>query len=124
MFKQIANDGRILLGVYGMTLLLGTSGFRLFEGDAYSFIDCLYWSSTTITSTGYGDIAPKTDGGKIFAVLFQQIGIVIVLALTIAWVLGKVNADLFSHEEQEDAEQDRETIKAEIHALREELMRK
>jgi voltage-gated potassium channel len=119
MFKKIANDGRILLTLYLATLAVGTLGMVVFEKAG--LVDSFYWASTTITSTGYGDIAPKTPEGRLFAVLFQQFGIVIVLALTIAWVLGKVNADLFSHEEQVDADEDRETIKAEIRALREEL---
>jgi len=122
MFKRIANDGRLLLSLYIFTLSIGASGFMWLEGT--SLLDSYYWASTTITSTGYGDIAPKTDNGKLFAMFFQQFGIVIVLALTIAWVLGKVNKDLFSHEEQEDADNDRETIKAEIRALREELLKK
>lgn len=119
MFKTIANDGRVLLGIYAATLWIGTVFFKATE--QVRWLDAFYWASTTITSTGYGDIAPKTDAGKVFAVLFQQFGIVIVLALTIAWVLGKVNADLYSHDEQEDADEDRETIKAEIRALREDL---
>jgi voltage-gated potassium channel len=122
MFKKIANDGRILLGLYAFTLLVAAVGFGATEGAG--MIDSFYWASTTITSTGYGDFAPKTDAGKLWAVFVQQFGIVIVLALTIAWVLGKVNKDLFSHEEQEDAENDRETIKAELRALRQELMNK
>lgn len=119
MFKKIANDGRILLAIYATTLWIGTLFFKILE--KVSWLDAFYWASTTITSTGYGDIAPKTDGGKMFAILFQQVGIVLVLALTIAWVLGKVNQDIFSHDEQIDADQDRETIKAEIRALREDL---
>jgi voltage-gated potassium channel len=129
MFKKIVNTGWILLCIYLGTIGVGVAGMMTLEGA--EFIDALYWASTTITSTGYGDIAPKTDAGKLFAVAFQQWGIVIVLALTIAWILGKVNQDLFSHDEQVDADEDRETIKAdtrilrdEIAALRQELMSK
>lgn len=119
MFKRIANDGRILLALYAGTVLFGTIGLYVLE--PVGLMDAFYWASTTMTTTGYGDIAPKSAGGKWFAICFQQFGIVIVLALTIAWVLGKANPDLFSHEEQVDADEDRETIKAEIRALREDL---
>lgn len=112
MFKKIANDGRMLLVVYLATVAVGTFGLYFLE--PVHFVDALYWASTTMTTTGYGDVAPKTAAGKTFAILFQQWAIVIVLALTIAWVLGKVNKDAFTDEEQE-------SIKAEIHALREEL---
>lgn len=112
MFKKIANDGRLLLCIYVGTVLVGTLGMCLFEG--VHIVDAFYWASTTMTTTGYGDIAPKTDAGKCFVILFQQWAIVIVLALTIAWVLGKVNKDAFTDEEQE-------SIKAEIRALREDL---
>lgn len=98
MFKKIANDGRILLVLYTLTVAIGVAGLMGFEH--YKFIDALYGASTTITTAGFGDIVPKTDSGKLFIVAYQQFGIVIVLALTISWVLGKVNPDLFTDTEQ------------------------
>lgn len=34
-------------------------------GRVGSFFDALWWSSTTITTVGYGDIAPATAAGRL-----------------------------------------------------------
>ena len=40
--------------------------------DDSSFLDCFYFSFTTFSTVGYGDISPKTDLTKLI-VLSQQI---------------------------------------------------
>ncbi len=40
-----------------------------------SFFDALWWSSTTIATVGYGDIAPVTGIGRIIAVFTMVVGI-------------------------------------------------
>lgn len=43
-------------------------------GAVSSYIRAFYWSITTLTTTGYGDITPQTDAGKIFNVFVMLIG--------------------------------------------------
>jgi len=45
-------------------------GATLTEG----YIRSLYWTITTLTTTGYGDITPTTDVGRIFAVFVMITG--------------------------------------------------
>jgi len=40
--------------------------------DAY--VTSLYWATATITSTGYGDVPPKTIGEKIYAITTMIVG--------------------------------------------------
>ena len=50
-----------------------------------TFIDCLYFSLTTASSVGYGDISPKSQLAKVF-VMFQQICVIINLShIAINW---------------------------------------
>ena len=35
---------------------------------------CLYWASMTVTTVGYGDLAPATGAGRLVAVLTAFIG--------------------------------------------------
>lgn len=58
-----------------------TIAFFLFFGglfmmwiEDWNFVDAVYWSSATITSVGYGDITPLSDGGKVFTIFFALIG--------------------------------------------------
>lgn len=45
-----------------------------------SWIDSFYFCMVTLTTIGYGDIAPKTDIGKLFTSFYILIGIGIIAA--------------------------------------------
>ena len=50
----------------------GATGFYLIEG--FSALDSIYLATETVTTVGYGDIAPVTAAGRIFAILFMLVG--------------------------------------------------
>ncbi|HEU4635861.1 MAG TPA: potassium channel protein [Edaphobacter sp.] len=54
----------LIAGVLGLTLLLGTAGFRLIEG--YSWFDAFYMTLTTITTVGYQEIRSLSHAGRVF----------------------------------------------------------
>ncbi len=56
---------------------LGTIMYRLLE--KWDWIDCLYFSVVTLTTVGYGDISPKTTGGKLFTIFYIILGLGIIL---------------------------------------------
>ena len=39
------------------------------------YIDAIWWSFATATTTGYGDITPATDGGKILGIFLMLMGL-------------------------------------------------
>ena len=51
-----------------------------------SFLDAVWWTVSTVTTVGYGDIVPVTDAGKIMAIFYMIFGIG-VLAISLS-VLG------------------------------------
>lgn len=58
--------------------------FELFmhlEGREYSFVSGLYWTLTTMTTLGYGDITFQSDLGRAFSVIVLLSGMVFVLVL-------------------------------------------
>ena len=84
-------------------LYLSAIGIYHFEHEVQpdkfqSVFHCLWWSITTLTTVGYGDMVPLTLGGRIFAALVVFIGIGIVAAPT-----GIIAAALTSLDSDEDA---------------------
>jgi len=59
-------------------LLIGTIFYSEVEG--WTHIDALYFSVTTLTTVGYGDLAPKTDTGKLFTIGYLFVGIGVLLS--------------------------------------------
>jgi voltage-gated potassium channel len=56
-----------------LTALAGAAAFHQAE-KGESFWDGLYWAITTMTTVGYGDLAPETTAGKIVAALVMLVG--------------------------------------------------
>lgn len=56
---------------------LGALGYHAIEG--WGWLDSLYAATQTVTTVGYGDVAPATKAGRIFSIFFMLIGVGIVL---------------------------------------------
>ncbi len=77
-FKEKAAS--VAFGMAGMTLITSAVAFTIAEdvGDGrriHSFFDALWWSASTITTVGYGDIYPVTAAGKLVAVFTMVVGV-------------------------------------------------
>lgn len=44
------------------------------EAKIHNFFDGIWWASTTMTTVGYGDMVPVTEGGKVLAIILQLVG--------------------------------------------------
>src|SRR5215217_8571669 len=67
---------RFLVFLVIITLLSGTLFYSQVEG--WSVVDALYFSVTTLTTVGLGDLAPTTTIGKLFTVvyIFSGLGLI------------------------------------------------
>ena len=61
-----------------LIVLFGGSIFYHYA-ERWKYLDAFYFSASTITTVGYGDITPKTDSGKLFTIfyLFTGVGIAV-----------------------------------------------
>ncbi len=83
----------ILLAVFG-AVILGTVVFHLLEG--WSILDSLYVTAQTLTTVGFGDLAPSTRAGRAFAIVFMMAGVGVVLYALTTTVQSIVHSELFS----------------------------
>ncbi|MDE0589700.1 potassium channel family protein [Halocynthiibacter sp. C4] len=62
-----------------LILISGTTFYRMVEG--WSWTDSLYFSVTTMSTVGFGDLAPSTTYGKMFTVFYIFVGVGVFVAL-------------------------------------------
>ena len=68
--------------VAGTVLLTGTLFY--WQVEDWSILDSLYFSVTTLTTLGLGDLHPTGDGSRIFTMVYLLIGIGVLVAFVTA----------------------------------------
>lgn len=84
---------RALFVLVVLTLATGTFFYAWIEG--WSLLDAFYFSAITLTTVGYGDLAPVTAEGKLFTVfyIFAGIGIIVSFVDAVARASVKQRAE-------------------------------
>jgi hypothetical protein len=72
-----------LSALVGM-IAIGTVVYHNLEG--WSWADSFYFSVCSITTVGYGDLAPTTEGARLFTAFYVLVGVAV--AFTALGVLG------------------------------------
>lgn len=98
---------RVLLAAAGL-VFLGAWLDLLFEDHAvgsniHSYHDALWWAVVTVTTVGYGDRFPVTEGGRAVAVVLMLVGI---------GLIGVLTATVASFFVQEHADANKDELKA------------
>ncbi len=99
------------------TVVVGGAVFAAVEKEQHlTTWDGVWWAVTTVTTVGYGDISPKTDGGRIIAMAIMLVGIGFVALLT-AFI-----ANRFVHQQRETSAKEDQVL-SELREIRERLER-
>jgi len=75
-----------------VAIAVGTLGFYLIEG--WTLLSSLYVATQTVTTVGYGDVAPQTSLGRAFATIFMLVGVGVVLYALTSTVQSIVQLEL------------------------------
>lgn len=96
-FRHYKNEVLIFFIVFGMSLLISSTGMYYLEGNVnpgYATIpDSLWWTVVTVTTLGYGNIVPITAGGKFLTTFIVMGGLGSIAIMTA--VVTKVFMDHF-----------------------------
>src|SRR6185369_1052702 len=85
---------RLGLAAVVVAIATGTVVFHLLEG--WSIGDSLYVTAQTVTTVGYGDLAPSTFYGRVFATGFMIVGVGIVLYALTSTVQTIIQSEMLS----------------------------
>lgn len=61
--------------------LIGAGGLFYRNVENLTWVDSFYFTIVTLTTAGYGDIAPQTTAGKVFTSIYLLVGIGVLVAL-------------------------------------------
>ncbi len=83
LIQVIRQEGSVLASAMFILLVLmivASGGMYVAEHDAQpeafgSIPRAMWWAAVTLTTVGYGDIVPITEGGKLFAVVITVLGV-------------------------------------------------
>lgn len=91
---SVITSKQMRLIMFFMVLMVAWSSVGIFilESDHHSSIntygDALWWAIVTMTTVGYGDVSPTTEGGRVIAVFLMFTGI---------GLIGSFTANLANH---------------------------
>ena len=85
----------------------GTAAVEILSPNSFDSLgDAAWWSATTVTTIGYGDVVPGTSGGRVIAVfvMFASVATVsfttaVVTAAFVGYQQRKLGGDRERHEE-------------------------
>jgi len=79
--SKITYHGGLALFLLLLLLSIGTAGYRFIEG--WTWLDSLYMTIITVTTVGYGEIAPLSTPGKYFTM-----GLILYSVIMVAYIVG------------------------------------
>jgi voltage-gated potassium channel len=96
-FWALRRDGqfRSLALLTVLAIVSGTGFYSIVEG--FRFVDAVYFSVVSLTTVGYGDLAPETDAGKLFTAVYVLVGVGILLAFVTALAARMTQTTLLPH---------------------------
>ncbi len=83
MIDKTVNQIKIAVLLWLMVVVIGTSGYMIIEG--WNLFDSIYMTIISITTTGYREVYPLSNTGKVFTLFVIILGVV-----TIAYIGGRM----------------------------------
>ena len=82
----------LIVLIPGLLILVGTLSYHALED--WSLFDSLYFTVVTLTTIGYGDLTPKTSGGKLFTMVFALGGVFTLFYLAADFIRAVISGEV------------------------------
>ncbi|MFA7717992.1 MAG: potassium channel family protein [Candidatus Absconditabacterales bacterium] len=81
-FNEFVGEYPVLffIAVIIIIVVIGTIAFHIVEG--WNLFNSFYFTTVTMSTIGYGDMAPLTHGGKVIAIIYGFMGAPLFIGLT------------------------------------------
>lgn len=76
----------VMFLLFTLMIVIGTLAYQHLEG--WNTINSFYFSVSTITTVGYGDMYPTTDASRLFTTVYMLVGVS--LGLVILSFIGSI----------------------------------
>ena len=86
-WRRLALSGAALFAL----LLFGVTGYMSIEG--WSFLDALYMTVTTVTTVGFREVQPLSDGGRVFTIVVVLFGVGVALYILTTVVQSAIEGE-------------------------------
>jgi len=87
-----------LVGMVTAVAYVDRAGYRDLDGSAVSLLDCLYYATVSITTTGYGDITPVTDTARLLTTFvvtpLRVLFLILLVGTTVEFLASATRANL------------------------------
>ena len=120
LIERVFNSRRLrtILGVLIICIISFGYVFYLAEPQIKTIEDGIWWALVTITTVGYGDIAPLTTLGRLVAGTLVFVGLGLIATVT-AIVSAKFIANYVDHHTNDDVLEKLEELEDEIEKIEE-----
>ena len=108
LLKDRETRGVVVVVIF--VLLSGMLFYHFAEG--WTWIDSLYFSVTTLTTVGFGDVSPKTDLGKLFTIIYILTGLSILAGFLTLLAQKQQERNQRTRERRRSREADKAQLKA------------
>ena len=94
LLAPVTPERRLLVAalLLSAVLVFGVAGYMLIEG--WSFLDALYMTVTAVTTVGFREVNPLSDGGRIFTIFLIMFGVGTAFYILTTLVATVVEGDL------------------------------
>ena len=100
MWLRLPRRFLMLVAVPAFLLAFGTVGYRVIEGPTWTWLDCVYMTTITLTTVGFKEVHDLSPTGQVFTMFLAFGGIFVVFYATAEVIRSVVSGEFGRQRDQ------------------------